>query len=508
MRRIPRLSSAFALAALVGLGAGCPSREVAQIDPRQQKEEYKEIPITTNRKVDILFVIDNSGSMAEEQASLLANFGSFMNVLESIEGGLPDVHIGVVSSDTGIGYTAGGCNLDGDNGRLQNTARIVGCSPPSGYFIKDVQTTPPAGTSCEDNPDACRDRNYDAEAGLAATFSCIARIGTTGCGLEQHLEGMKRALDGRNPENAGFLRPDAYLAVILLADEDDCSAKNNAIFNPDATMVTQLGPFSSYRCTEFGIQCRDDADNVILLDRSPRQYSPPNTCEPRGAPNTGDNEYFWHPQHYVDFLRSLKPDPENSLIVATIVGNPTPVAVGIEDSGPTAGNPKLLPSCQSANGVADPAVRLKWFSDQFPNRNAFVSICNDDLSDGMDVIAKLLKRVVGNPCIEGRLDVTDLDPNEPGLQIDCSVSDVRHHRTDDEEQYPVPRCKLQEDPASPGGVKPRADSPRGGIQNDACWYVYEDLQACGDYPSKLVLKIDRLTDAPTGTTVIARCAIE
>ena len=44
---------------------------------------------------------------------------------------------------------------------------------------------------------------------------------------------MKRALDGSNPENEGFLRDDAFLAVIFVADEDDCSAFSRGVFDPD-----------------------------------------------------------------------------------------------------------------------------------------------------------------------------------------------------------------------------------------------------------------------------------
>ena len=84
------------------VATGCIGREVAEVEPNQNKEQYKDIPVLVNRDIDILFLIDNSGSMTEEQASLVANFNRFINVLETIEGGLPNVHIGVVSTDVGV----------------------------------------------------------------------------------------------------------------------------------------------------------------------------------------------------------------------------------------------------------------------------------------------------------------------------------------------------------------------------------------------------------------------
>jgi hypothetical protein len=65
---------------------------------------------------------------------------------------------------------------------------------------------------------------------LAQAFSQLASVGTNGCGIEQHLEATKRALDG-NPLNAGFVRDSAFLAVIVIADEDDCSLASSALFD-------------------------------------------------------------------------------------------------------------------------------------------------------------------------------------------------------------------------------------------------------------------------------------
>ena len=60
-------------------------------------------------------------------------------------------------------------------------------------------------------------------------FTCIAALGEGGCGFEHTFASVLRALgaDGQGSapfENQGFLRPDAYLAIVLVTNEDDCSA--------------------------------------------------------------------------------------------------------------------------------------------------------------------------------------------------------------------------------------------------------------------------------------------
>src|SRR5688572_25247262 len=67
-----------------------------------------EIAVTNNDKIDLLFVVDNSASMAEEQASLREQFPRLISVLttgERADGSTfpaaRELHLGVVSSDMG-----------------------------------------------------------------------------------------------------------------------------------------------------------------------------------------------------------------------------------------------------------------------------------------------------------------------------------------------------------------------------------------------------------------------
>jgi len=262
----------------------------------------KDIPVEINRDLDILFVIDNAPTMAEEQAALLANFTRFANVLENMEGGLPNVHIGVISADLGAGpYSVGNCVAGGDGAELQSSPRRD-CEAPQDAFISDVA-----------NYDGTRTRNYSGD--LTETFACIAELGTEGCELSQPLAAARRALDGSVATNAGFLRDDAFLQIVFITDQDDCSAKDTTLFDPNAT---ELGPLTPFRCFEYGVVCDPDL---------PRVAGQRIDCQPRDG-----SAYFGSLQEEADFLRSLKDDP-NMVLVAAVIGNPEPVA-GSADADP------------------------------------------------------------------------------------------------------------------------------------------------------------------------------
>ena len=252
----------FVIASLLGLAtgllAGCPDRTISEVIPEQGRVETKDIPVNFNRNVDILFVIDDSPSMADKQQNLADNFPNFINVLNTIQGGLPDVHIGVASSDMGtfgsndsapgpsIGQIGnGGCSGTGKNGNLQTQG-----APVTGAFISDIKQM-----------DGSRQTNYTGN--LSDVFKQMATgAGAGGCGFEQHLAAAKHALNN-NPANAGFVRQDAFLALIFIADEDDCSLQHSNLLSASDQ---SLGPLQSFRCTRFGVTCDNGGVSELVED--------------------------------------------------------------------------------------------------------------------------------------------------------------------------------------------------------------------------------------------------
>jgi hypothetical protein len=458
--------------------AGCPDRTISTVDPQQGRVEYTSFPVNLNRNIDILFVIDDSQSMADKQQNLKNNFPNFINVLNTIQGGLPDVHIGVVNSDVGTAATQDGgpgpnlgqCSGSGDSGKLfVGTAGAV----INGTYISDIKQT-----------DGTRAQNYTGS--LPDVFGQMAVVGDDGCGFEQHMEAMKRALDGSNAENAGFLRNDAYLAVIFIADEDDCSMSHHALLTTD---TSQLGPLQSFRCNRYGHVCDDggatpDQMNVVGVKGD---------CQPAGT------QYLESIDHYADFLTQVKGDA-NKVILAGIIGlnndmdpdaDPMPYAVELRVPPNSTNNqaiPAVAHSCKypGATGmeeVADPPVRIQSLLNIFPNRSTSTTICQQDLSAGLSQIAQLLKTVIGDPCINGILE--DADPTQAGTQYDCSVSDFANYGQPNQTESVIPQCD-------------------GGMTTKPCWYLNVNTANCtnGDHYE---LKIERDVSPPPNTQVISYC---
>ncbi|MCG8421123.1 MAG: hypothetical protein MJE77_24650 [Proteobacteria bacterium] len=460
MRRFLSVSSIVIALAVVASLAACNSREVAKVLPQPSKQDGPKVPVEINRNIDILFVIDNSGSMEEEQTSLTANFPGFIDVLKKIEGGLPNVRLGVITTDVGARNGVANCRGDGENGTLQSTGED--CPGPDDAYIEDLA-----------DDTGARIKNYAGT--LEDTFSCIATLGTGGCGFEQPLEAMYRALNGSNPTNEGFLRDDAFLAVIIITDEDDCSTENNVMFDNSAAVEQELGPLSSFRCFEFGVRCEPD--------NNPRATGPRQNCQPRVG-----SEYMYDVDRYVQFLkRQLNKDPAD-IIVAGIFGNSGPVRVGIDNTG-SSPKPGLEPSCETNNGQAFPGIRLQHFLEQFPGRNTFTTICNEDLSSALVLIAQLLAEVIGNPCIKGDIDT---DPDTEGIQDECVVSDVNSFAST---ELKLSKC----DPNVP-----IADQI-------PCWRLEKDPETCpaSQFPTELVLIVERGSqNVPSGTVVEASCVVQ
>ena len=212
------------------------------------------------------------------QQSLAANFPRMIDELSTLDGGLPNLHIGIVTSDLGTSGShtdpaptipgGAGCAGEGDAGNL---VAIAGATDP---FLSDIE-----------DANGGRDRNYTGE--LRDAFGSAALVGDQGCGFEQHLGAMRCALDA-NPNNAGFLRPTANLAVVILADEDDCSVGDSVFFAADTSL---FGPLQSFRCFRFGVQCDPD---------DPTTPGAKSGCRPRE-----DSLYIDPVQPFEDALQGL-----------------------------------------------------------------------------------------------------------------------------------------------------------------------------------------------------------
>jgi hypothetical protein len=134
---------------------------------------------------DILWVIDNSGSMGDEITALSNNFATFINKFVSL--GL-DYQIGVVTTDM---------DDPAQSGKLQGP-------------IIDMTTSDPI-----------------------AAFEAQTALGTSGSGDERGLDAAYAALTSPliTNENAGLLRTDSNVSIIVVSDEEDSSSIDPTTFS-------------------------------------------------------------------------------------------------------------------------------------------------------------------------------------------------------------------------------------------------------------------------------------
>ena len=423
----------------------CGALPLATPTPAPEAQIDLNYELNPLRQLDLLFVIDNSGSMQEEQTNLRNNFPDFMRALENIKGGLPDIRIGVVSSNMGAGPTmvGDGCPVLGDRGSFQAKA---GCgldtSKNPSYLSVDDKGT----------------KNFTGQ--LTDVFSCMAGLGSDGCGYEHQLQSMRAGLSASDPastsaSNRGFLRKDAFLGIVILSDEDDCSGEPDADFyrNP------MPGHSSSLRCTLLGHVCDGKA-----VPASKDFKSTLGACAPYERQASEKASRLINVQEFVSYVKGLKGGSDQKIIVSSIIGwneNPqTPFAlreIALNGGGTDL---ELAPVCSLARtGSAAPALRLAQFTKSFRN-NTIHTICQADLAQAMKEIGDKMALVIDRTCLDATLVDTDLDT--PGVQPDCQVRDRLPDGKGGYTDQVIPRCgagvaspcwELGQDPVCNGGFR-------------------------------------------------------
>ena len=190
--------------------SGCVERKAAPIGPNLnfgQEISVFGVGLTT---VEVLFVIDNSGSMEQEQDNLAVQIPQLVRDLASPPDndgdGMPDwnpveqLRIGIATTDVGIGsasISGSECEPGGDDGALQG-----------GVFTWQ--------------------EGDDVNAFAESVRATVAGLGIRGCAFEQPLEAAARAV-ARAPET-GFPSADGLLALIVVTDEEDCSIADDGAF--------------------------------------------------------------------------------------------------------------------------------------------------------------------------------------------------------------------------------------------------------------------------------------
>jgi hypothetical protein len=326
------------LATAGALLGGCIERPVVGIPPQTQGTFAVRLNDDTAAQVDLLLVVDNSNSMAANQANIAAQFRHLLDGLtrppDTDNDGRPDyppvsdLHVAVVSTDLGTaGVNTDACpEPDGDDAVFNpiEFGAALGHhhpwdsppeNPPSGY----VTAPPPPNfrpADC-DHTGYFGDRSFitfragDDPERFTHDFQCSAALYVNGCGFEQPLEAAYRALTdhsrpGRPPP--GFLRDGAVLAIVVLTDEEDGSVRDCRFEEPGVpcTSATDV-----YRASGGAW-----ADNHALNNRF-YGYAPGAPLDP-----TWPLERYVDPRNLRRGFLGLKPDRPERIVFAAITGVP------------------------------------------------------------------------------------------------------------------------------------------------------------------------------------------
>jgi hypothetical protein len=499
-------------------------------------------PFPAQQQHDPLFVIDNSASMAAKQALLLQNLSKMMLVLEKLENGVPDIHIGVVSTDVGAGLGAAGGDCSsplGDQGLLWG-------NDPTPGALATVAGTPSNGCGLmegvrwiEDRmcPDGSRrHRNYRGE--LADVLSCMGTaLGNHGCGYSHALQALRVALNpirGINEANQGFLRPRALLHIIIISDKDDCSADQLNENNDGVFSAKNPGDDPILRCAARGHVC--DGREIPNYDPStgydgtqgPWSFDFGSCAAKQPNPS---NDPHWLPlislQDAIDSVRQVKLTDE-LIHVAGVIGWPEafggrPIEYRI-DRAAGSGSWDLSPICGApateGDGSVYPAYRLRRFIDAFSRWDDLgfaTSMCGESWTDVMLSFGGVLMDQRYPACMTQPL--VDGDPNTPDTQPDCQVSmmipgdDSGDCGGEPEHEVAVPECTDGVTGAPVNPQDPRAQLAAIPESLRPCWYLIHDsnpLVGCPDAfeNQRLALLFKAGQSPPQGGTWSLTCRTE
>lgn len=316
-RRRFTLGAATPLVALA-FAAGCLDRPVSPAQPTTTNLFVNSLPNHVVDKADLLFMIDNSMSMADKQEILAKAVpvlvkrlatprcldaqgnpnGSVSDVMGHCAEGRPefaavkDIHVGVITSSLG-GHGGSACAPAADDASTGSTpddrAELLPTADPavrgaieswnnSGFLAWDP-------TQTKDTPPGDADIEH-----FGATFGTyVQKAGENGCGYEASLEAWYRFLidpepptgvtsapnaDGisvttRGPVNQvvldqrkAFLRPDSLLAIVMLTDENDCSVvDDDGTQGWLVTTAVQGSPPSKFHLPRASAACATNPDD-------------------------------------------------------------------------------------------------------------------------------------------------------------------------------------------------------------------------------------------------------
>lgn len=410
MLRLPRSPAlmpllACALALVACTSNSTPEPIASNCDDPDNDCMSKPQPLEKIEAVDIMLVIDNSSSIAPKVEKLKEQLPRMLNAIVNGGEGAPSfppassVHVAVASTDMGA---------------QQPDIRDCAGLGDDGVFIRPGM----AELSCEKSyPGYLAFDGGEAAVATVDTVACLPVLAADGCGFEQPLEaGLKALWPASDPaiaflgdmdgfgtkghgedENAGFLRKDSLLVIIVVDDEDDCSTGDPRLYTPASYLDPQNPDDALLLSQGLNVRCSGNPDRLYDIER------------------------------YVNGFKALHADHPERVIFATIAGIPAEL---LPSDGPALNeitndaerehaydallaaapmqqmidtqntddpaDDNLVPSCIAGTWADEtidytfPPVRLVQVARAFGTHGVLGSICADDFGDTTGMLIRTI----------------------------------------------------------------------------------------------------------------------
>ncbi len=404
---------------------GCGDRAPVQVCPVPIEVTINESLVGCFDGLDLLIVVDNSESMAEEQAVLASGVYSLINALVNPVSGsgwpwfeLDSLRVAVVSSDMGLQY---GADHDTE-GFPYGKTQVPGCTDQDAWGDDGrFQTSMPDTVKLESGVVECPQLEgealwaqtllYEKNEDLATQIACLGQVGTSGCGVEQQLETSVRALSRNDAQNS-FIKDAHLLAVLVVSDKEDCSIEDRGLFD---TPEWKSGTVADV----------DDPDAGLLKT----------ACN---LPAKNEEDFLFGTERYWNELVSIKGDQPRAVMFGAIVGVP------MGDDSPCQGRGNALgdclahedmqletdlledgekltrgfaPACERRDGEnvltrASPGRRYVKVAESFGPNGYVSSICNGDWTEAMKEFAWVISKNAPSHCYPKSLEWAPLSKNK------------------------------------------------------------------------------------------------
>jgi len=417
------LGIALACAALTG----CNSHPVSLSTATGSVEYQQKTSIDGSQKVDILWVVDNSGSMCQEQKVLRDNFAKFIDELNQTN---LDFHIGLTTTDMNPAYAlepvsqpgllqstpqpipgfdqsclnavnANGQIIPGDWGPVRAAVQqAVDCmaTPNASAFdwsdadISCAMDGVPANCSiagvcaagaCDREdlfpspsdyrsiPKVLRSADYKNGnvldvARLTADFACVSLVGTRGYGIET---GLAAAVEAVSPINTGGAE-DGDVTMI------DPSAPNHGLIRKDATFALIFVSDENDCTTNASLtiaELKDPTRAEIPIDACAADRCEWENVEGKEGTSALIPVERLKEQMIANLAATKGRDDlgEAEILVASIHGNSKRFKAADVPTSCEPNTQSVSPSCASLNGVAYSGDRYERFLRTFPVGNYY-----------------------------------------------------------------------------------------------------------------------------------------